>query len=295
MIVSASRRTDIPAFYADWFMQRIRAGSCTVPNPFKPRQVSHVSLAPGDVDAIVFWTRNPEPLLPRLQELDSRGYRYYFQYTLMDNLRLLDSGAPAVAAGIQSFLHLAGQVGPERALWRYDPIVLSTLTPPEFHVRRFERLASALRGATRRCTISLVDVYRKAAARMGGLKARGLNLRPPSGPDFEAMIRSMVAIAGANGMEIVSCAEEVDLIPFGVRPGKCIDDRLIARVFGIRVTHAKDPSQRPACGCVASRDIGMYDTCPAGCVYCYATNSLEAVARNRACHNPSADSLVSVN
>ena len=290
MIVSASRRTDIPAFCAEWFMRRIRAGFCTVPNPSNPRQVSRVSLDVNDVDVIVFWTRNPDPLLPFLQELDDRGYRYYFQYTLMDNPRVLDPGVPDAEKALQSFLRLSGRIGPDRVLWRYDPVVLSTLTPPDFHCRVFDRLARALRGATRRCTISLLDVYRKVGVRLGALRAQGIELLPPAVPEAESLIRFMVSAAAANGMELASCAEE-GLEPMGVAAGKCVDDRLIEGVFGIRVTHAKDRAQRPACRCVASRDIGVYDTCPAGCVYCYATSDAQAVARNRARYDSAANGL----
>lgn len=290
MIVSASRRTDIPAFYAEWFMRRIRAGFCAVPNPSNPRQVSRLSLDIKDVDVIVFWTRNPDPLLPFLPELDTRGYRCYFQYTLMDNPFVLDPGVPGAEKAIQSFLRLSGRVGPDRVLWRYDPIVLSTLTPPDFHCRVFDRLAGALRGATRRSIISLVDVYRKVGVRLDALRDQGVELLRPAGTGVEDMIRSMAATAASNGMELASCAEE-GLESLGVAAGKCVDERLIERVFGIRVTHAKDRAQRPACRCVASRDIGMYDTCPAGCVYCYATTGAQAVARNRSRHDPAGGSL----
>ena len=137
MIISASRRTDIPAFYAEWFMRRIRAGYCTVPNPYNRKQVAKVSLAPDAVDVIVFWTRNPRPLLPHLAELDRCGYRYYFQYTVMDNPRAIDPKSPAADAAIKTFRELAGIVGAERIIWRYDPIVISAATPAEFHLSTY--------------------------------------------------------------------------------------------------------------------------------------------------------------
>ena len=146
MIISASRRTDIPAFYAKWFMNRIRAGYCAVPNPFNRDQVSHVSLNPEDVDVIVLWTRNARPLLPRLAELDERGYRYYFQYTLMDNPHPIEAKSPPLEASQKTFRALADRIGPDKAIWRYDPIVFSNVTGPEFHQKTYEHIAQALRG-----------------------------------------------------------------------------------------------------------------------------------------------------
>lgn len=310
MIISASRRTDIPAFYARWLANRLRAGFCIVPNPFDARQSTRVSLLPEDVDVIVFWTRNPRPLFRYLDELDARGYRYYFQYTLMDNPRLLDEHNPPAAAALDTFRRLADRLGPGRLVWRYDPIVLSSLTPPDFHRRTYEKLATGLRGYTGRSVISLLDVYGKIRKRLVGLSAQGVQLIPlregadplavaPSGlPERAAMpgwlaalLRDLAQIAQTNDMEIVSCAEELDLQPFGVRPGKCIDDDLIDRVFGVEVSHTKDPGQRKACGCVQSKDIGMYDSCLLGCRYCYATSSFERSRQNYLRHDPDAPSL----
>ncbi|HAJ38211.1 MAG TPA: hypothetical protein DCL15_21265 [Chloroflexi bacterium] len=294
MIISASRRTDIPAFYATWFMHRVRAGFCTTPNPFNANQVNYVSLRPEDVDAIVFWTRNPRPLLSALDELDARGYRYYFQFTLLDYPRQLDPHTPPAAAAIATFRRLADRIGPERVIWRYDPIVLSSITNADFHQERFAWIAAQLRGYTTRSVISLVDIYRKAARRMQSLAVQGVTFPDQaltSLPEFAALMQNLVATAQQNGMEIVSCAEEIDLTGYGVRPGKCIDEELLARVFGLQLARRKDPGQRAACGCVVSRDIGMYDSCLFGCQYCYATNSFTRAAANYAAHDPQATSL----
>ena len=310
MIISASRRTDIPAFYSRWFINRLRAGFCMVPNPFDARQTARISLSPEDVDAIVFWTRNPRPLFRYLDELDAHGYRYYFQYTLLDNPPLLDEHNPPAVAALDTFRKLADRVGPGRLVWRYDPLVLSSLTPPDFHRRTYEKLAAALRGYTNRSVISLLDVYGKIRKRLAGLAAQGVQLIPlgegadplavaPSGlpagaamPDWLAsLLRDLAQIARANDMEIQSCAEELDLQPYGIRPGKCIDADLIARLFGLQVSHAKDPGQRKACGCVQSKDIGMYDSCLLGCRYCYATSSFERARQNYLRHDPDASTL----
>jgi DNA repair photolyase len=298
MIISASRRTDIPAFYSPWLMNRVRAGYCTVPNPFNRNQVSRVSLLPQDVDVIVFWTRNPRPLLAHLQELDDLGYRYYFQYTLLDNPRSLDPKSPGIEAGIKTFRELAARVGPNRVVWRYDPIVLSAATPPDWHERTHVRIAEALAGHTTRCVVSVVDVYKKALGRLKQLKEKGVVVEDlPTTPIPAAvagMLRTMAETAGHYGIELVSCAEDADFSAYGIRPGKCIDDDLIQRVFGLDVTHKKDASQREACGCVASKDIGMYDTCLFGCQYCYATSKFERAVRNYAAHDPDSSSLQNV-
>jgi hypothetical protein len=295
MIISASRRTDIPAFYAPWFMNRVRAGCCTVPNPFNRNQISYISLRPEDVDVIVFWTRNPRPLLTSLDELDVRGYRYYFQYTILDNPRTLDARTPPVEAAIETFRILSDRIGPERVIWRYDPIVLSSVTDAGFHRERYAAIAERLHGYTTRSVISIVDVYRKAERRLRALIDQGVTLLDQpveSLPGFDNLIHSLVETAAQHRLEIVSCAEEIDLTGYGVKPGKCVDSALIARVFGLNLDLKKDPGQRDACGCTTSRDIGMYDSCLFGCQYCYATSSFARAAENHAAHNPGSPSLI---
>jgi hypothetical protein len=262
------------------------------PNPFNPNQVSRVSLKPEDVDVIVFWTRNPRPLMRHLAELDARGYRYYFQCTLLDNPRPIDPHVPTLEASLRTFRELADRIGPERIVWRYDPIAWSNVTGIGFHQQAYEHIAQTLRGYTHRSVISLLDIYRKAEKRLKALARQGIELATPDEDDLGKLMRALVELAAANGLEITSCAEQVDLRPFGVRPGKCVDDEYIKQVLGIEVTHDKDPSQRPACGCVASRDIGMYNSCLFGCAYCYATSSFERARTNHAQHQPDSPSLI---
>ena len=270
MIISASRRTDVPAFFAREFMDGVRAGFLNVPHPRNPRLVSRVELSPSGVEAIVFWTRDARPLLPRLRELDDRGYAYYFQYTLLDGPTVLDPEGPRGEEAVAAFRALSERLGPDRVVWRYDPIVFSNRTGAAFHRRRFERLASALAGATKRVMISLVYFYPSAAARFRELERRGVRVRPPSPEDLAGLMPALVETAAGRELEILSCAEEINLEPWGVRPGKCIDDGLLSRLLGRPLRLRKDPRQRKACGCVESRDIGVYGTCPRGCVYCYA-------------------------
>lgn len=295
MIISASRRSDIPAFYTPWLIQRLREGTCTVPNPFNARQVQQISLLPEEVEAIVFWTRHPRPLFSYLREMDERGYRYYFQYTVLDYPTSLDQNNPPRNVKIATFQELASRIGSERVMWRYDPIVLSSLTTPEYHLETFSRLARALEGATQRVAISLLTPYSKIQKRMLALEKQAVRLYPPTileGPVLGEFLGSLVEIAASCSMQIQSCASEQDMIPFGIRPGKCIDDDLLKQLFNIDVSHSKDPGQRKACGCVISKDIGMYDTCLFGCPYCYATNSFERARRNHARHDHNSKSLI---
>jgi len=275
-------------------MNRIRTGYCLVPNPFNPVQVSEISLAPGDVDLFVFWTRNPEPLIPHLKGLDARGYHYYFLYTLMENPRILDPKSPSCEISIRIFRELSDLTGPERVIWRYDPIVLSNVTDIGFHRQRFEFIADRLRGYTSRCIISFVDIYRKIEGRLKRLNAEGFLLSEWNNPNLPDLLNSMAGIAGNNGIRITSCASRVDLTGFGIPAGKCIDDIHIADIFGKRLDLKKDPSQRKHCNCVISRDIGMYDTCLYECRYCYATTSFEKAKMNFKKHNPDSPSLLPV-
>jgi len=292
MIISASRRTDIPAFYSEWFMNRIRAGFCTVPNPIRKNQISRVSLRRKDVDVIVFWTRNPGPLMEHLDELDERGYRYYFHFTIMDNPRALDPRCPQVAEAIETARRLADRIGPGKLIWRYDPIVFTGHLNVEFHKQTYDRIAGALRGHTYRSVVSIIDVYRKIGKRLRSLAENGVALTTPGTQSVGDLMRSIAGTAKANGMEIFSCAEETDFSSCGILPGKCIDEAYITRVFGLKVSGANDPFQRKACGCVASKDIGAYDTCLFGCAYCYATADFALARENRQRHNSASPSLL---
>jgi len=294
LIISASRRTDIPALYSKWFINRVRAGFCTVPNPFNPNQISDVSLSPEHVDLFVFWTRNPKPLIPHLKELDERGYHYYFLYTLMDNPGILDLKAPGPEISIDTFRKLSDEIGPGKVIWRYDPIVLSNITDIQFHKQKYERIADALRGYTFRCVISLMDIYRKIERRIKDLNDSGLFLKEWNDSNLHDLLSSIVNIAGNNGIEIKSCASKIDLTGFGIPAGKCIDENYISKIFGESLDFKKDPSQRKNCNCVSSKDIGMYDSCIYGCRYCYATTSFERAKINYKNHDPDSRSLLSV-
>ena len=295
MIISASRRTDIPALFTKWFMNRIWAGYCAVPNPFNPKQVSYVSLKPENVEVIVFWTRNPRPLFSHLAELDQEGYRYYFQYTIMGNPRSLDPKSPSMDLAVKTFCDLVEIIGPEKVIWRYDPIVLSNVTDTGFHQETYGTIARQLRGYTHRSVISLVDIYAKSRKRLQALAKQGLEVMAcegfPAG-QFDDLMQGLVRTAAECGLEISSCAEELDLASYGIRAGKCVDDVYIKKVFGLDVKSKKDPGQRKACQCVFSRDIGMYESCVLGCQYCYATSNFQRAKTNYSAHRSDSPSLL---
>ena len=178
MIISASRRTDIPAFYSKWFIKRIRAGYCIVPNPFDTNQICYVSLCPEDVEIIVFWTRHPLGLLSYLKELTQRGYRYYFLFTIMDNPLLIETKTPPLPSALKVFRRLSEFVGPEKVIWRYDPIVLSNVTNEQFHIKTFKHIADALHGYTQRIIMSMVSIYPKTRRRLQALEIQTINVSP---------------------------------------------------------------------------------------------------------------------
>jgi hypothetical protein len=291
VIVSASRRTDIPAFYAEWFMNRVRAGSALVSNPVNPRQVSRVGLAPEEVDAFVFWTRDAEPLMPYLEELDRGGYLYYFLYTLTGYPPGLEPAAPPADRAVRTMATLAGRIGSDRLLWRYDPVLVSHLTPEDLIVENFRQLAGELTAHTGRVIVSPANFYRKTRRNLQRAGIGFTDLEEETERAMDLMGR-LARAARAEGLHITSCASKLDLREAGIGPGRCVDDRLLNAVFGLSLPPGKDPSQRPECLCATSRDIGAYHTCTHGCLYCYANDSPEVARKNRARHHPEGEALL---
>lgn len=286
MIISASRRTDIPAYYSDWFLRRVKAGYAYVRNPMNARQISQVSLSPEVVDGIVFWTKNPAPMLPKLDAL--KDYMYYFQFTLTgygaDVERDLPSKSKAI---IPAFQKLSEMIGPDRVIWRYDPIFLSEAYTADYHIRRFEQLAERLAPYTRKCTISFLDFYRSTAKNMASLRLSCF----PAGQQ-ERLAADLAGIAHSHGLRMDACAEEIDLGQYGIEHARCIDGRLFERLLQCPLDAGKDKGQRPACGCMESLDIGAYDTCRNGCRYCYANHSEKALRANSGRHDPDSPLLI---
>ncbi|HEY1843403.1 MAG TPA: DUF1848 domain-containing protein [Buttiauxella sp.] len=286
MIISASRRTDIPAFYTEWLMNRLRAGFLLTRNPFNYNQISRVDLTPQNVDAIVFWTRNPTKLLPYINELDSLGHKYYFQYTITGYPRSLDTKTLNPHKSLDVFRTLVDKIGFGKVIWRYDPILLSNILPAEEHIRLFTKLAENLKGYTPRVVISFADLYQKTERNLKTVESLIYHDITQQHERCLQLSGKLAQIAEQNGMEIFSCAEDVQLENCGIKHGKCIDDELIKSLFNIDINSAKDKGQREACGCVKSVDIGVYNTCLHGCKYCYATFNHKLANTNYKKHDP---------
>jgi len=294
MIISASRRTDIPAFYSEWFMNRLQKGYCLVPNPFNPRQVSRISLVPESVDAIVFWSKNPVPMLPFLPTVEGIGYRFYFSFTLNDYPKVLEPGLPPLAERISAFIELSKRIGPRRVIWRYDPIILSNKTDASYHRKTFEGLCQQLEGYTHRVITSIITLYRKTLWNLTPLKNQGyvFDKNPRRNPGTETLLSHIATVATEHGLDIFACAERRDYTHLGIKPSSCIDAALIRELWGISVSSKKDPGQREHCGCAMSRDIGMTDTCPHGCPYCYSNMNAEIALRRYKIHDPGSAALI---
>ncbi len=279
MILSVSRRTDIPSYYSEWFFNRIKEGYFYVRNPMNPRQVSKIRITPELVDCIVFWTKNPQPMLSRLRELEP--YPYYFQFTLTGYGRDMERNVPhKKKCMIPVFQELSRKIGKERVVWRYDPILFTDRYSPEYHLQAFQQIAEALEGYTVKCVISFVDIYAKIQRSMRALNVRFLPER-----ELLAFGERIAATAGRCGIAVGACAETVDLSACGIARSSCIDKELTERITGYRIRADKDKNQRKECGCVESVEVGAYNTCRNGCIYCYANYSQERVLQNARIHD----------
>ena len=282
-IVSASRRTDIPNYFGDWFFNRLEGGFACVQNPMNPRQVRRVSLALEDVDGIVFWTKNPAGMLGRLDRL--ADFAYYFQFTLTGYGRDVEPFLPdKKEALIPAFRELARQAGADRVIWRYDPILVNARYTPEYHRKAFCAIADRTLGCTKKVVISFVDWYGRNKKAL-----EGLGIRQEEGPsqarqgvaaELYDLAGDLASEAKKRGLVIETCSEAADLSALGIGRGCCVDKNLLERLGGRPIKAGKDRNQREACGCAQSVDIGAYHTCPTGCRYCYANGSRERVRKN---------------
>lgn len=279
MIISASRRTDIPAYYSNWFFNRLKDGFVDVRNPMNPHQVSRVRMTPDVVDCIVFWTKNARPMMERLNEL--KDYRYYFQFTINPYSQEIERKVPKKTAIISTFKELSERVGEDRVIWRYDPILLTPNITMEYHIKFFEELSKRLKGYAKLCTISFVDLYKKTER-----NTAYLSMKEPSIAEMEMLAKGFSNIANDNGITLVTCSENVSLEQYGIQHGSCIDKKLIERLCGYSLDVSKDKNQRKECGCVSSIDIGAYNTCKHGCAYCYANFNQQRVDMLAASHRP---------
>lgn len=280
MIISASRRTDIPAYYSEWFENRVKEGFILVRNPMNIHQISKISLSTDVVDAIVFWTKNPVPMMERLDSF--KNYPYYFQFTLTSYGKEIEAGLPSKnQVLIPAFIDLSKKIGRERVVWRYDPIFINDTYTVEYHKKYFKTLAAKLGKYTEKCTVSFLDLYRNTERNINPL-----GIRVPYKEEILEMMVSFIETSKEYGFYIDTCAEEIDLSNLEIQHAHCIDQERLERIGGFKLDVKKDSNQRGVCGCVASIDIGTYNTCKNGCVYCYANYSKTTVDNQTRNHNP---------
>ena len=318
VIISASRSTDIPAFYAKWFFNRLAKGYCAWYNPFN-QQKMYISFK--NCKVIVFWTKNPKPILPYLHILDKMGIHYYFQVTLNDYVNEgFEPNVASVEERVETFKQLSQMIGKERVIWRFDPLIITSSINPRELLKRIWNVGNKLKGYTDKLVFSFIDVkaYRKVQNNlvketMFFTKEDVENAEANHAQRIEIVeglqkLRSVWKERGWN-VEIATCAEDIDLESYGIEHNRCIDGELMKRIFSndkelVYYLHTlkwperdmfgelpPDSGQRKACGCMISKDIGMYNTCRHFCVYCYANTSKECVLKNALKHNDESESI----
>lgn len=263
MIISASRRTDIPAFYSDWFLNRIKERYVLVPNPYNSKMISRISLDPAVVDCIVFWSKNPDPMLEKLDKL--KDYNYYFQFTLNPYGPDIENHLPTISKRIDTFKRLSDRISKEKVIWRYDPVLTNETYTPGFHKEKFAEIAYELKEHTEKCMLGFIDHYqhiRTAVSRF--------NIQPLLKADIEEMAMSFKKTVDTCSIQLDTCTVKVDLTHLGIPGGLCIDNQLVERIAGYPISVRKDKNQRDICRCAESIDIGTYESCLNGCIYCYA-------------------------
>ena len=285
MILSVSRRTDIPAFYAEWFMERLRQKYVLVRNPFNAHNISRIPLSPENVDAIVFWTKNSKPIHRYLDEIDELGYKYYFQYTITPR-NDLEEKVQDKKEIVETFKKLSEKIGSEKVILRYDPVILSDNYTIDFHKKAFARLCDLLAPYTKKIVFSFLDDYKKISKNI-----KQLNIKEISAEEMCIMAEYFADTAKKYNLKIESCAEQIDLERFGINHGKCIDNELIEKITGYKLSVGRD-NQRNACGCIKCIDIGEYNTCMHKCLYCYANINKEAAFKNYKLHDKKSPLLI---
>ena len=283
MILNTGQRTDIPAFYTPWFMNRIREGFVMVRNPFDPCQVTRYALDPDVVDVIGFCTKNPGPMLGHLSEIEEYGQ--YWSVTITPYGRDIEPNVPDKGQVIRAFQELSDQVGAHRTAWRYDPILIWGRYTAEYHMEAFERMARALKGYTRVCVISFIDLYEKVKRNFPEVRAVRREERLYLG-------ERMAQIGRACGMTVKACTEGNELERFGVDCSGCMTVAEYERALGCRLDVPSRKPARGACACYLSGDIGAYDSCGHLCRYCYANSDQERVKRNMRAHDPASPFLI---
>ncbi len=289
MIISVSRRTDIPAFYMPWFMKRVHAKKAVYYNPFNFKGYE-ISLKPEDVDVMVFLSKNYAPLLPYLDELKSL-YPVYFHYTITGLGGIFEERVPPIDEMVKVFQRLSEKTSPEQVEWRFDPILLTNITPPQFYREKFLEIAEQLEGYTNRCYFSFATIYDKVKRAFSELeKDKGIQFIEPDLDLWRELANELADIGQRYGIELYSCCNEF-LINDRVKKGKCIDGEHLNQLFNLHKKFADYPT-REACGCAKCVDIGVYDTCPHGCIYCYANMNKNVALLNEENHDIEDELLV---
>ena len=290
-LISASRRTDIPAYYSDWFMDKIKRGFCQVVNPYNAKIVETITLDVGSVDGIIFWSRDYSRMASQFEKLAKIGYRFYFQYTIIGYPEIIDPGVPEIISACKTAHWLAGKFGRHCVVWRYDPIVLTSATDAKWHKEKFTALCRALEGATDTCVISFIDMYKKLDRNFFPLLDRNnIILAKPQWDELEDLAVALKEIAENHGIHLTACCEprlDEQIAP----PAKCVDVSRLEEAWKVELHSVKKRPTRAGCCCVESKDIGAYNRCPAGCAYCYANQSQKNSAKNRQLIMASAVSL----
>jgi hypothetical protein len=290
MIISASYKTDIPAFYGEWFMNRLSAGYCKTVNPFN-RKVRRVSLESNTVDGIVFWTKNLIPFEDTLERIDAAGYPFTVHYTINGYPRELETSVVYQNKSVEAFCRVAKQFGKSVGVWRYDTIIDSTITPLSSHIRTFEYLAERLEGSTDEVVISFMQLYKKTVQNMDrAASEHGFQWLDGALEDKMSLASTLAEIAEKYSIKLSICGQRELLVP-GSGDARCIDADRMGKVAGSPV-QSGPTGARKGCGCHRSIDIGEYDTCPHGCVYCYAVRNNTTARRNFKRHDPTGEFLL---
>ena len=281
MILSVSRRCDIPAFFGEWFVNRLKEGFVCVRNPYNRGFVSKILLDPQTVDCIVFWTKNAAPFLQYLPQITDMGYRFYIQHTLTPYDSSIERNIGDKESIVQTFCALSQRIGKERVIWRYDPILLTSGISVDWHIEKFREMCEKLCDYIETVVISFLDEYKKLDK---------VKYKAPNQDEMLAIGKAFAEIAQEYCLRIQTCAEAVSIS--GIEKGACIDKSLIERSCGYPLSTKKDRSQRGECLCAESIDIGEYDTCAHFCEYCYANNRLKTIESKMKAHDPKSPLLI---
>ncbi len=284
MIINTGNRTDIPGYYSEWFYRRIEEGRVMVRNPYYPEQVIEYRLNPKVVDCICFCTKNPGPMLSGLHKIKAYGKCFYV--TITPYGKEIEPFVPHKEKVLEDFCILSDQVGKEAVSWRYDPVFIWDKYSALFHLKAFAKMAERLKGKTERCVISFIDLYEKTKRNFPAASV-------VSKEDTIFLTKEMVTIAGENGMRVYPCGEGHYLSEYGADCSGCMSKEVIERAIGqsLFVPKGKKPA-REGCTCLLGSDIGMYNTCGHGCLYCYANYDRKCVESNMARHDAASPLLI---